>query len=74
MGPANVTISPGQTFRLPIIFNRHVNKRPEKLNTLPFKMTSIFFYFVFLLVRLVRSSYCVIFDILTGQKKDVIVV
>ena len=35
-------------------------------------MTRIFFHFMFFLVRLVRSSYRVMFNILTGQKRDVI--
>ena len=57
----------------PVILIGHVNKRLEKnLIPLRFKRTSIFFHFMFLLVRLIRlSCHHVIFHILTSQKKEV---
>ena len=58
----------------PVILIGHVNKPLEKSLLIPlrFKGTSIFFHFMFLLVRLIRlSCYRVIFHILTSQKKEV---
>ena len=63
-----------QTVSLPVIFTGHVKKRQQKkyiFLPLRFKRTSIFLLFMFLLVGLVRSScYPVIFNILSGQKRD----
>ena len=58
----------------PVILIGHVNKPLEKNLLIPllFKRTSIFFHFMFLLVRLIRlSCYRDIFHILTSQKKEV---
>lgn len=60
-------------FGMPVILTWHSHKWQEKyiFTPLRFKRASIYFPFMFLLVRLVRSShYRVIFNILTGSKKD----
>ena len=67
------TILPRWPFCMPVILTWHLGKWQEKyiFTPLRFKRTSIYFPFMFLLVRLVRSShYRVILNILTGQKKD----
>lgn len=60
-------------FGLPVILSWHLGKWQEKyiFTPLRFKRANIYFPFMFLLVRPVGSShYRVIFNILTGQKKD----
>lgn len=60
-------------FGMPVILIWHLGKWQEKYIFTPFRFNraSIYFPFMFLLVRLLRSShYRVIFNILTGQKKE----
>ena len=45
-------------------------KRKKIFQRLRFKRTNNLFHFMVLLVRLVRSSYCVVFNILTHHKGD----
>ena len=46
------------------------NKKKTLFTQLRFKRTNNIFHFMVLLVRLVRSSYCVVLNILTHQKRD----
>ena len=58
---------------MPVILTWHLGKWQEKyiFTPLRFNRENIYFPFIFLLIKLLRSShYRVIFDILTGQKKD----
>ena len=60
-------------FGMQVILIWHLGKWQEKYIFTPFRFNraSIYFPFMFLLVRLLRSShYRVIFNILTGQKKE----
>ena len=60
-------------FGMPVILTWHLGKLQEKYIFKPFRFNraSIYFLFMFLRVWLLRSShYRVIFNILTGQKKD----
>ena len=64
----------GQTFRLPgILTDLQVGNQKKKyiFKPLCLKRKSIYFHFMWLLFRLVRSSYySVIFNILNRQKRD----
>ena len=67
-----MTICPDNV--LPVIFDRTRKQATRKNLLIPlrFKGTSIFFHFIFLLVRLIRlSCYRVTFHILTSQEKEV---
>ena len=54
------------------IFPKNEKKKKNIFTRLRFKRTNNLFHFKFmvLLVRLVRSSYCVVFNILTHHKRD----